>query len=124
MGSKYATHCKNGHELTPENTLIQRYSSGKTQRRCRKCKRWWDKLFRVYGGRRTVLTDKMRQAFGYDDAGNAPSLLADRDRREIERGVPRASGMVVCVCGVQYNRHPPVQGALWATRTCTGIVKL
>ena len=72
-----------------------------------------------------VMTDAMRVAFGYDSYGNADELLAERDREAIERGVPRASGRVACrVCGVLYQRHPPVQGALWATRTCEGIVKL
>jgi hypothetical protein len=74
-----------------------------------------------------VLTDKMREAFGYDSFGNSHKLLSSFDRLMMHRrgGVPRAGGDVVCaVCGVKYVLHPPVQGALWATRTCEGIVKL
>lgn len=73
-----------------------------------------------------MLTDQMREAFGYDMYGNSAGLLATLDRHKIARGVPRATGTVLCsVCQVTYNLHPPVQGALWATRTCdVGIVKL
>lgn len=67
----------------------------------------------------------MRDAFGYDTFGNSPRLVCLADEEEMERGVPRAGGMVMCsVCRATYNVHPPVQGALWATRTCEGIVKL
>lgn len=70
------------------------------------------------------MTDKMRTALGYDEMGNAPQLLARCDEDVMPR-INRASGDVVCaVCGVKYYNHPPVQGALWATRTCEGIVKL
>ena len=34
----YKTHCKHGHEFTPENTLIQ-LRAGKPRRRCRTCAR-------------------------------------------------------------------------------------
>lgn len=72
-----------------------------------------------------MLTEKMRTAFGYDSYGNSHELLSEKDRREMNKGVPRAGGEVLCcVCGVTYNIHPRVQGALWATRTCEGIVKL
>lgn len=73
-----------------------------------------------------MLTERMRDAFGYDTFGNCSKLLCAHDRLMMRRGVPRASGMVLCsVCGVTYNAHPAVQGALWATRTCdSGIVKL
>lgn len=72
-----------------------------------------------------MLTEKMRDAFGYDSFGNSDHLLAEKDRQEMDAGVPRAGGTVLCpVCGVTYNAHPAVQGALWATRTCEGIVKL
>lgn len=72
-----------------------------------------------------MLTDKMRTVFGYDSFGNSPELVCEKDARELEAGIPRAGGTVICrVCGVTYNIHPSVQGALWATRTCEGIVKL
>lgn len=73
-----------------------------------------------------MLIDKMRDAFGYDSFGNSWELLAQADRIKINNGIPRAGGGVICEhCGVAYYRHPPVQGALWATRTCrAGIVKL
>ncbi len=73
-----------------------------------------------------MLTDKMRTAFGYDMYGNSPLLLAAHDKKEIERGINRAGGEVVCTnCGCSLNLHPKVQGALYLTRTCTyGIVKL
>ncbi|GHJ11226.1 hypothetical protein TPA0907_55930 [Micromonospora humidisoli] len=32
------THCKNGHEYTPENTYFQVKASGRKSRQCRKCK--------------------------------------------------------------------------------------
>lgn len=31
------THCPLGHEYTSENTALQRYRSGRTTRRCRRC---------------------------------------------------------------------------------------
>lgn len=70
-----------------------------------------------------MLTDKMREAFGYDSFGNSPQLLAEADRLAL-LDLRRAGGDVVCRCGVKYVNHPAVQGALWATRTCEGIVKL
>lgn len=72
-----------------------------------------------------MLTDQMREAFGYDSYGNSMRLLCQSDRIMMARGVPRAGGDVACrTCGVLYRNHPAVQGALWATRTCEGIVKL
>jgi hypothetical protein len=69
-----------------------------------------------------VLTDKMREVFGYDSFGNCDRLTAEADK---DVDIPRAGGDVVCrVCGVKYVHHPAVQGRLWATRTCEGIVKL
>lgn len=71
------------------------------------------------------MTDMMQQLLGYDQFGNNFSILAESDRIFIEEvGVPRASGDVICKCGSHYYIHPHVQGALWATRTCQGIVKL
>lgn len=72
------------------------------------------------------MTTKMREAFGYDDFGNAPKLMCVVDMVAMDKGVPRASGTVLCtVCGCTYNIHPAVQGATWATRTCdAGLVKL
>ncbi|MEV5211318.1 HNH endonuclease signature motif containing protein [Micromonospora sp. NPDC053740] len=32
------THCKNGHEFTPENTYFQLKAGGRKSRQCRKCK--------------------------------------------------------------------------------------
>jgi hypothetical protein len=71
------------------------------------------------------LTDKMRDAMGYDAFGNAPALVAAQDEAMLSN-IPRAGGDVICDhCGLVFNRHPAVQGALWATRTCKdGIVKL
>jgi len=34
-----ATHCKQGHELTPENTIIHRPRSGQRHRQCRECRK-------------------------------------------------------------------------------------
>lgn len=33
------THCKRGHEFTPENTRVDTYRNGRTQRRCLACAR-------------------------------------------------------------------------------------
>lgn len=75
-----------------------------------------------------MMTTQMKEAFGYDTFGNCSKLLSSFDRLMMYRrgGVQRAGGTVLCsVCGVTYNAHPAVQGALWATRTCdAGIVKL
>lgn len=66
-----------------------------------------------------------RDALGYDIFGNAPELVCAKDQIELEAGIPRAGGDVECsVCHMLYKNHPPVQGALWATRTCKGLVKL
>jgi hypothetical protein len=72
------------------------------------------------------MIEAMHRSFGYDEFGNNVRLLAAADREEMDKGVPRAGGMVLCSkCGCTYNIHPAVQGALWATRTCdAGIVKL
>lgn len=71
------------------------------------------------------MTDQMRTAMGYDEAGNAPHLLASQDLEALPL-VTRASGEVTCShCHVLFRLHPVVQGALWATRTCKdGLVKL
>lgn len=73
-----------------------------------------------------MMTSAMKEAFGYDALGNCERLVCLDDRIEMEKGIRRAAGMVVCDhCGCTFNMHPPVQGALWATRTCMdGIVKL
>lgn len=72
------------------------------------------------------IPETMRSFLGYDGNGNSVALLAEADRLFIENvGVPRAGGDVVCEkCGFIYYDHPPVQGALYLTRTCQGIVKL
>lgn len=36
--AKFITHCKNGHEMTPENTYIQQKTKWGPQRQCRACK--------------------------------------------------------------------------------------
>lgn len=35
---KFDTHCRRGHEFTPENTIITAKGRGYTGRRCRTCK--------------------------------------------------------------------------------------
>lgn len=71
------------------------------------------------------MPEGMARGLGYDADGNNQSLLAERDREEIDRGIPRAAGTATCgKCGLELRLHPPVQGALWLTRTCEGIVKL
>lgn len=71
------------------------------------------------------MTDKMREAMGYDSFGNAPHLVSAQDKIAL-RNVSRAGGDVICShCHVLFRMHPVVQGALWATRTCKdGLVKL
>lgn len=74
------------------------------------------------------------EALGYDDLGNCPALLHPDDKKRIEgelpngryglSGVPRAGGDSPCKCGFILYHHPQVQGALYLTRTCEGIVKL
>lgn len=74
-------------------------------------------------------------ALGYDDMGNNPDLLHPDDKAKIEgeaengrygkTGVPRAGTHADClVCGYPLSMHPRVQGALYFTRGCEGIVKL
>lgn len=63
----------------------------------------------------------------HDDFGNAPHLLSADDEAAISRGdVKRVGGGCICTqCGKEYYDHPPVKGALWATRLCDGkLVKL
>lgn len=69
---------------------------------------------------------RMAEALGYDENGNADRLLAVDDAVKIEHGFwRRGSGETVCErCGMSFNLHPKVQGALWLTRTCEGLVKL
>lgn len=69
----------------------------------------------------------MRYGLGYDENGNAPDLLCSEDMSKIQNGQTyRASGEVSCPrCGFKYREHPPVQGALWLNRICSGdLVKL
>lgn len=71
---------------------------------------------------------------GYDEYGNNEKLLHPDDKAIIEgeavngrygsSGVPRAGGDYTCDCGMIFYHHPKVQGALYLTRTCVGIVKL
>lgn len=39
------THCKHGHEFTPENTIV-RTGKGRSGRECRECKRQKDRAYR------------------------------------------------------------------------------
>lgn len=71
------------------------------------------------------MTFDMMRSLGYDEYGNNETLLSAVDRECLEKNTWfRASGEVLCKCGVRYYAHPKVQGALWLTRTCQGIVKL
>lgn len=73
-------------------------------------------------------------SLGYDDFGNNEALLHPNDKAIIDGeaingrygkyGVPRAGGDSICKCGATLYQHPKVQGALYLTRTCEGIVKL
>jgi transposase len=42
------THCRHGHELTPENTYVRPIGNGQ-YRRCRKCRSVWRKEYRKRG---------------------------------------------------------------------------
>jgi hypothetical protein len=68
----------------------------------------------------------IRSGLGYDEMGNAAHLLTEVDRYALEKGdFIRADGNArCCVCDYPLNQHPPVQGALWLTRSCWGLVKL
>jgi hypothetical protein len=67
----------------------------------------------------------LRSNLGYDSLGNAPHLLCPNDKIAIESGdYKRVGGEALCTCGLPYNLHPPVQGALYLTRSCQGLVKL
>jgi hypothetical protein len=78
--------------------------------------------------------ESVRLSLGYDEWGNHAGLLHPDDKQRIDgetpngrygnTGVPRAGGEAVCKCGFIFYLHPPVQGALYFTRTCEGIVKL
>lgn len=72
------------------------------------------------------MTDAMQTALGYDDLGNNPDLLCDKDRIALDTGNwIRASGDATCkLCGSLYRIHPPVQGCLALIRGCDGLVKL
>lgn len=70
-----------------------------------------------------LMPTAMARGLGYNDAGYNADLIAFGDARE--EFVPRASGDAICsVCHYALRMHPPVQGALFLTRTCTGLVKL
>jgi len=71
------------------------------------------------------MTTAMSVAFGYDDHGNSPALLAEADRLVIDAGkFVRVAGEAPCQCGSLYRHHPTVQGAIWLHRACDGLVKL
>ncbi len=63
-------------------------------------------------------------AFGYDDMGNAPHLLAPMDADALERGDwQRAGQECICpTCDLPYRLHPHVQGCLWLHRICDGLL--
>jgi hypothetical protein len=70
------------------------------------------------------MTDAMQTALGYDAFGNNPDLVCEADKEALSN-IPRASGDATCdICHALLRLHPSVQGALWATRACYGIVKL
>lgn len=72
------------------------------------------------------MTEDMREALGYDEFGNNPRLLHPSDERIISKGeVRRVNGDMLCQkCHMPVRLHPKVQGALWVTRSCEGLVKL
>lgn len=71
-----------------------------------------------------MMIEAQKIAFGYDEAGNAPHLVAEADKEGLLHSV-RVGGDAICeTCGTEYRTHPAVQGALWATRACERIVKL
>lgn len=58
--TKFITHCKNGHELTPENTYIQENHANGPQRQCRECKRVnWERF--KQGAPYQARLDKLRK---------------------------------------------------------------
>lgn len=68
----------------------------------------------------------IQAGLGYDEMGNAPHLMTDADRRNLDLGrIQRVNGDDACPgCGEPYRLHPQVQGALWARRGCYSLVKL
>lgn len=75
---------------------------------------------------RYSMTEPMSQALGYDENGNNTDLIAAADREAIDNGLyVRLSPDQTCpVCHLPMRSHPAVQGALWLTRACQGLVKL
>lgn len=43
MAPPLKAHCKWGHEFTPENVVFDKLKSGYTVRKCRECRRLYDK---------------------------------------------------------------------------------
>lgn len=41
------THCKSGHEYTPENTMFKPGYKGNRARQCRQCKSEWDRSYQM-----------------------------------------------------------------------------
>ena len=69
------------------------------------------------------MTESMRIAWGYDCWGNAPDLVCEKDKEAL-MNIVRVAGDTPCTCGMEYRKHPKVQGATWATRGCDRLVKL
>lgn len=57
MHNKNKTHCKNGHEFTPENTRLSPRSNGKVARECRICGRAKTKRYRE------IYPEKIRERY-------------------------------------------------------------
>lgn len=62
----------------------------------------------------------------HDGLLNAPLLLDPKHEALLAEGIDRAGGSTVCpACMNQFQDHPAVVGALWATQMCDGrLVKL
>lgn len=102
---KTVTHCKHGHEFTPENTLIVGGARGKPHRRCKTCARQRNQELAVMRRAHPIPADDPRHGTynGYHHLGCRCIPCRDAHRAYLREHELSSYKTNACECGRQKN---------------------